>query len=114
LKILSITVGDKSHRAGRISSYLSRKAIELQKNTLKLARLAKDTKLGESAEQNVAVAEGLLDALTEIRDQKAWLICQVYGGEFTVDELEQNLTDAEIEQEVAKIIGSVTGIVTKN
>jgi hypothetical protein len=64
--------------------------------------------------ENIDIVGDLLDKLGELAERKAALICAVYGDKFTVDELEKNLSDEEINIEINKIIMSVSGVIEKN
>lgn len=111
MNVLTIKIGDSTHIAGRIKAGLSREALKIQAEALALA------KEGMKIEENpndVEAAGKIIESLLSLRDRKAWLICQVYGDEFTLDELEESLTDQEIDIEINKIIAGVAGVITKN
>ena len=79
MKILSIKLGDKTFQSGKITLYLTREALKLQKDALALGDKAKNM-IDDTDE--VAAGE-LLDGILDLMDRKMWLICEVYGNQFT-------------------------------
>ena len=111
MKVLTLKLGDQSYSTGKITAYLSREALKVQSEAIKVAKRGQEL-LKDS--DNVDAAGELLDDIIALRDKKAWLLCQVYGDQFTLEELESNFDDDEIDAEVNRIISGISGVVTKN
>jgi hypothetical protein len=111
MKVLTITLGGQSYSTGKITAYLSREALKVQSEAVKVAKrgleLQKDV-------TDVDAAGQLLEDILALRDKKSWLLCQVYGDQFTLEELESQFDDEEIDAEVNRIISGISGVVTKN
>jgi len=113
MKILSLKLNDKTFMTGKITAFLSKEALKIQKESLALAKKGKI--LQECAEESqVDGAEELLTAMMEIREKKTWLICEVYQNKFDIETLEKNLDDEEIDQEINKILYGIVGTISKN
>ena len=110
MKIINIKLGDQTFMSGKISTYLTREAMKLQRDALALGEKAKDLK----DDTNGVEALELFDAIDEQLARKIWLICETYENKFTPDLLERNLSTEEIDQEVQKIIGTASGVIEKN
>jgi len=111
MKILNIKLNDKNYMTGKITAFISKEALKIQRDSLNLAKLGKE--LQENLENIDKVAE-MLDLLEELNKRKAWLIVEVYQNQFSVDELEKELTSEEITSEINKIVMGVTGVISKN
>ena len=111
MKVLTLKLGDQFFSTGKITAYLSREALKVQSEAIKVAKRGQEL-LKDS--DNVVAAEELLDDIISLRDKKAWLLCQVYSDQFTLEELERELDDEEIDTEVNRIISGISGVVTKN
>lgn len=110
MKILNIKLGDHTFMSGKITTYLTREAMKLQRDALVLGEKAKDLKDDTTG----AEALELFDVINEQLERKIWLVCEAYENKFTPDLLERNLSTEEIDQEVQKIIGTVSGVIEKN
>ena len=108
---IRIEVGGKTYTAGRITAAISREVVQIQKESIELAKMGKEL---QDDEKNLDSAMQVLDKLTALREKKSWVVCEAYGNQFTLDELEGGLTDAEIEIAVNRIMFAVNGIMTKN
>ncbi len=64
MKLLSIKLGDKTYMSGKITTFLTREALKLQKEALKL---------GESAKK-------MVDNINEAQAQKSWTRWTVYSA----------------------------------
>lgn len=113
MKVLFLKINDQTHTTGKITAFLSKEALKIQKESIALAKIGKGIQVDESELNEDAVIE-LLDALQELRTRKAWLICEIYGNKFTVDDLEKELSDEEIEEQINQIYSGITGVVSKN
>ncbi len=111
MKVLTLKLGDKKYTTGRITAYLSREALKVQSDAVKIAKRGQEMLKGTT---DVEAAGELLDDVLGLRDKKAWLLCTVYGDAFTVEEIEKELTDEEIAAEINRIISGIAGVVTKN
>ncbi len=111
MKVLTLKLGDKKYTTGRITAYLSREALKVQSDAVKIAKRGQEMLKGTT---DVEAAGELLDDVLTLRDKKAWLLCTVYGDAFTAEELESALTDEEIDAEINRIISGIAGVVAKN
>lgn len=111
MKILNIEISGKAYITGKITAFLSKEALKIQRDSLELAKLGKQVQQDES---NLDQVSCMLDMLEELNKRKAWLICETYQNQFSPDELEKELSSEEITLEVNKIISGVTGIISKN
>lgn len=113
MKIIDLKLNNKTYLAGKITAFLSKEALTIQRDSLQLAKLGQQ--LSENVEkQNIEEVQKMLELLQDIRTRKVWIICEVYENKFTADELEKGLSDEEIDLEMNKIIFGVIGIVQKN
>lgn len=109
MNVLVIKVGDKTHTTGRITSYLSRQALKIQADALKIGQL------GQTLDAtDVDQASVMFDELMQLKDRKSWLVCEIFGKAFTPEELEMEYTDYEIDAAVNMIISGVYGVISKN
>lgn len=113
MKVLRLTLADKTFMTGKITAFISKEALKIQRDSIEIAKQGKEIQASED-EVNIDKVENLLDKLEEIRNKKVWLVCEVYGNQFTPDELEKELSDEEIDAEVNKIMHGVSGIIQKN
>ena len=111
MKVLTLKLGDQSYSTGKITAYLSREALKIQSEAIKVAKRGQE--LIKDAD-NLDMAGELIEDIVSIRDKKSWLLCQVYGDQFTIEDLERELDDEEIDTEVNRIISGISGVVTKN
>ncbi|HHY28091.1 MAG TPA: hypothetical protein GX523_15350 [Desulfitobacterium dehalogenans] len=109
MKTLTLKLGGKTYTTSRITAYLSREAMAVNKDMLGIAKTAKALD-----QDDIDGAEKLMEDMESAAIRKANLICEVYGNKFTVDELERNLTNAEIDEQVNRIIQGISGVVEKN
>lgn len=108
MNVLSIKVNESTYKAGRISLYLTKEVLKIQKEALKIA------KISEADLNKTEVAEEILDKVFELTERKVFLICEVYGDQFTSDELERALTQQEIDHEINKILSGASRVIEKN
>jgi hypothetical protein len=111
MRVLNLKVGDATYTTGRASAYLARKALEINRKTIDMAKKAKGIK--ESGADLEAV-DGLMEQLEELNNLKSWLICAVYGDKFTVEQLENSLTSEELTEELKRVTQAIMGIIPKN
>lgn len=111
MKTLTLKLGDKTYSTIKVTAFLSKEALKIQKESLELAKIGKEI---QNDLENLDTIEELLDKMAELNDRKAALICEVYGNQFTIDELQKNLSDEEINIEINKIILAVSGVIQKN
>ncbi|MEA4919384.1 MAG: hypothetical protein VB078_00450 [Clostridiaceae bacterium] len=111
MQVLSLKVGEKTYTTGRASAFLARKALEINKKTIEMAKKA--TVVKESGADLEAVGE-LMTQMSELNDLKSWLVCAVYGEKFSVEELESALTSEELTEEVKRVTNAIMGIIPKN
>lgn len=113
MKVLTLKIDGKTYTTGKITAFLSKEALRIQKESLALAKKGQAMQEDNQGNQ-LEEAEDLLNMLEELRNSKAWLICEVYQKQFDVDALLKNLDDDEIDQEINKILYGITGIISKN
>ena len=113
MKVLLLKLNDRTYTTGKITAFISKEALKIQKEAITIAKKGKVLQEPGAAE-NLDAVEEVLDSLAELKERKAWILCEIYGNKFTVDDLEKELSDEEIEIEVNKIIMGVSGVVTKN
>lgn len=114
MQILTIKLNGKTYQAGKITVFISKEALKIQKEALELAKKGNEIQKNTGDIEQIDKVQELLNGLSELRDRKSWLICEVYQNKFTVDELEKELTNEEIEIEINKIINGTNGIILKN
>jgi hypothetical protein len=113
MKVLSLKLNDKTFMTGKITAYLSKEALKIQKESLALAK--KGQALQSCDEENqVDGADELLTAMFDIRERKTWLICEVYQNKFDVETIEKCLDDEEIDKEINRILYGIVGVISKN
>jgi hypothetical protein len=121
MKVLKLKLGDKTYTTGKITAHMSREALKIQKDAMELGKKGtKMQKLDSEDSQNKMTDEELINmagelivSTEELTDRKEQLIIDVYGGKFDIDELENNLSNQEIDQEINNILNGITGIVQK-
>jgi hypothetical protein len=110
MQVLSLTLGEKTYTTVRVTAFMSKEAMRINRDAMALAKRSKEIK----EELDADAAEEILDELLDLNDRKVNLICEVYGNKFTADEVLNGLTAAEIDAEVQKITRGVTGVIVKN
>ncbi len=106
MKPFRIKIKDTLFYAAKITMAQSREAIRINNEKLELS------KYEESG--TVEDATYVYAKLDELLVRQLILICEVFENKFTIDELQNELTRAQVEDEVRKIITGTVGIVTKN
>jgi uncharacterized small protein (DUF1192 family) len=131
MDILKITIGKKTYSEMRFPAYLYREVLRLREMQVELAKTHKyvmqsQQKLMEIAatanEDEIKTMSAAIEAVSEkifalqddIYERTLQIICKAYGEKFSVDELEQNLSVAEINAQIAKIADATNGIFEKN
>lgn len=109
MKILKLKLNEDTYMSGKITTYLTKEALRIQREALALGEKAKGM-----TEASTEEAAELLDAMFELSDRKAWLVCEVYGNKFTPDQLEKALSTDELDLAVNAIIGGASGVIEKN
>ena len=109
MKTLELKLGDKVYTTSRIVARLTREAFALNKDSLHVARMAKNMDKNDLDGMDL-----MLQDMADIAVRKDNLICEVYGDKFTADEVRDNLTDQEINEQIEKIVKGITGVVQKN
>jgi hypothetical protein len=111
MQILKIKIKGKTFQAGKISSFLSKQVMGIQKDALAMMKKVKamdqDNIDEDQAEELFAFAEG-------IHDRKVFVICEVYQNQFSAEEVEKEFSNAEIDAELNKISNGINGVITKN
>jgi hypothetical protein len=113
MKVLILKIDEKTYTTGKITAYLSREALKIQKETIALAKKGKEVEQSENL-NDIEAAEELLDKMEELYQRKSWLICEVYKNQFTTEQLEKEFSNDELGEEIEKILYGITGIVQKN
>lgn len=89
---MKITIKGKEYEAQRIPASMSRRAMELNVQALEAAAKAEALKQTKDAK---GTSELLALLMTNL-DEKAELICDVFGRQFTPEDVTAELTTAEI------------------
>lgn len=110
MQVLSLKLGEKTYTTVKVTAFMSKEAMRINRDAMTLANKSKEIKDNLDAD---AAAE-IMEELINLNDRKTCLICEVYGGKFTADEVEKELSSAEIDAEVQKITRGVTGVIVKN
>lgn len=113
MKVLILELNGKRYTTGKITAYLSRQALKIQKESLELSEKAQKLKDNSQNAEMKEIGE-LLSSMEELRTSKANLICEVYQNKFDIDDLEKELSDQEIDAEINKILNGITGVISKN
>lgn len=113
MKVLSLKLNKKTFMTGKITAYLSKEALKIQKESLALAKKGQALQECEQ-ESQVEGADELLNAMFDIRERKTWLICEVYQNKFDIETLEKALDDEEIDKEINRILYGIVGVISKN
>lgn len=112
MNVLRLELNGKVYMTGKLTAFISKEALKLQRDSIEFAKKAKE--IQNSQDEDIENISYILQALSELRDKKSWLICEAYGNQFTVNDIENEFSVEEIESEVNKILYGVTGIITKN
>lgn len=111
MKVLTLNFNDKTYTTGKITTFLSKEALKIQKEALLIGKRG----LGiQNERENLDEVDELLSALLEIREQKTWLLCEIYGNKFTAEEVEKALDDEEIDDQINAIILGIGRVISKN
>lgn len=111
MKVLILKMNDKTYTTGKITTFLSKEALKIQKEALALGKKGREV---QNDIENLDVIDEILSALCELKERKTWLICELYGNKFTADELEKALDDEEIDEQINAIISGICGVIQKN
>jgi hypothetical protein len=111
MNVLNIRVIGKTYTTERITCGLSREAMRINYDALAFAKDARNASENLDREEFAAV---MLNKSLELSDRKLNLVCRVYGNQFSVDDLENSLTSAEIDTQLNQIVLGVSGIASKN
>lgn len=114
MKILSLklwegTENEKVYKSGKISLFLTKEALKIQKEALTMAKKAEGMDMSD-----INLAEDILEEACAISDKKVWLICEAFGNQFSADDLEKCLDGGEIDTTLSQLIGRVSGVIEKN
>lgn len=113
MKVLTLKLGDVTYTTERITTGLSREALRVQEEAF--AFVEKAEALRSNPESiSVSAASETISAQIALSDRKLNLIVRTFGNKFTIADLEDNLTNQEVDVVVAAIVRGVTGIVSKN
>lgn len=110
--LLKIKLDNKTYTATSIVSAVSREAMKINRDALELAKV-EDSITQSAAEQDYDKIAEILDNLLELKDRKAALIVKAYGNKFDLDTLLDNVTDAEIDQQINLLTASISSMVAK-
>lgn len=113
MKVLTIKINDKTHATGKITAFYSKEAMRIQKEAISVAKLGKGFQDIDGID-DVDKIEELFTRLEELKERKAWLICEIYGNKFDIESLQKELSDEEIDAEINKITNGISGIISKN
>lgn len=111
MNLLSITVGSQKYMSSKLTMSLTREAMKINRDALALAEKIKDV---DPTAMDLDSSLGMLKELEDQMDRKVLLICRVYGDKFSVSDLESEFTQAEVDQEINRIIQAASGVISKN
>lgn len=111
MKVLNIVIGGKTYTTERITTGLSREAMRVNAEALEYAIFCRNPPEGD---KETDFAAEILNKGLELSDRKLNLICRVYGNQFGINDLEDSLTNAEVDMQINKIVLGVGGIALKN
>ncbi|MEG1758696.1 MAG: hypothetical protein RR235_09615 [Oscillospiraceae bacterium] len=111
MKVLTITVGGTTYTTARITTGMSREAMRVNAQSLKYYTLAEQA---VDADDKNAAAADLINIALELSDRKLNLICRVYGEKFALSQLEDSLTNEEIDVQISSITSGISGVISKN
>lgn len=123
MKVLTLELGEKTYTTGKITAFISRKAIEIQEDSVALSdkglKIYKNSQTEsevslEDTEKSINETGELLQLTKELMQKKSWLICEAYQNKFTIDDLEKELSNEEIDAEIQRILNGVQGVISKN
>lgn len=109
MKILKLKINDKTYMSGKITTYMTKEALRIQREALTIAEKAQELDKGD-----LDIAAELFDEIYELSDRKTWLLCEVYGDQFTPDDVERGLSPDEVDMAINMIISGASGVVEKN
>ena len=107
--LLKLKINDKTYMSGKITTYMTKEALRIQREALTVGERAMKLESGD-----VEGAAELFDDIYELSDRKTWLLCEVYGDQFTPDEVERGLTPDEVDIAINMIISGASGVIEKN
>ena len=111
MTVLTVNVGGKTYTTSRITTGLSREAMRITEESLKHANFAKS---GSETTDPESFALDLPQRTLALSDRTLNLIVRAFGYSFGIDELEDSLTNLEVNQLVNDITRGVQGIASKN
>lgn len=116
MKVLALKLGGKTYTTGKVTAYIAKEVIKIGKQALELAKSRSVLEsLGEdSSEEELDRAAEIVSQVEELANKKAWVLCEAYGNKFTQDDLEKGLSSQEIDAEVNRLMGAITGTIEKN
>ena len=116
MKVLALKLGGKTYTTGKVTAYIAKEVIKTGKQALELAksRSALESLGEDSSEEDLDRASEVVSQVEELADKKAWILCEAYGNKFTQDDLEKGLSSQEINTEINRLMGAITGTMEKN
>jgi len=110
MTLLKIKVGGKSYMSSKITMYQTKEALKIHRDAMKMATEAADMKDSGDIER----VQLFMDEMIEINDRKVNMICEVYGGKFSPDDIEKEFSPDEINTAFNDIISGTSGTIEKN
>jgi len=110
--MLKLKLGDKTYVATTINAAITRETFQINRDALQFAKEALKAQQAEETEDFDLLTD-IMDKTLELKDRKAALICKAYGDKFTVDDLENHLTDEEIDLQINSLISSINRKIEK-
>ncbi len=109
MRILNIRLGERTYKSGKISLFLTKEALKVQREALGVAKKAEGMEM-----KDIDSALEILDELEDISNKKVWLLCEAYENKFTADEMEKALDAEEIDAALNQLIGRTSQVIEKN
>lgn len=114
MKVLTLKIGGKTYTTGKITAFLSKEAMKINKETISLAKKGQEIQNSGELDYDIGVIDDLMNSMLELSERKAWLICELHGNKFSVDDLEKELSTEEIDAEINRIVAGISGVISKN
>lgn len=119
---MNITINKKTYVSKPLTMSITRDALKIYQESIDLLEMQhklKDIKLAPDidAESTLSAAKQIslgLEKSVELQERKCELLVRIYSHQFTLDDLYDNLTPSELENEFAKVIQNINGVVEKN
>ena len=114
---MNMTINKKTYVSRPLTMSITREAFRIFTEWTKIAEKANSMSASNDDENKLETLKkvsGLLEDNTDILERKCELLVRFYDNQFSLDELYDGVTTAEVEAEFMKIIRSINGAIEKN